>query len=571
MYRGGADARMKKFPSIVDYLQVRHKKVYELLENLAMENSLKPRRGGAITFLIPDAKYVEAIDKIVHGPTPEDATNIISALTLHAYLPDLASMNKYQADIPNGLGKKLVIKKIEGKTVEVENGTLTLDEDFVPFSHVGGRPRDNMAVWKLKGTINLDTPKATYEFQRETSGKRGAKYGGNMVDAAASQNLESLVLRLKIAKRDFVLSGPEAGTVDGKEPCPFAKACDRLVAAWKKDEVNFREELAAAQCLLSGEPTIDFYMLFCNPLVFRPDRVMRAYNSIPDGSENLCAGAACDLRCKGTVNDGSNALLLTAAGRESYNKALASVVADLLKGNTSVTPARLASLYQAANTRNRLVHPVRTDRTLLDDRDIWPVALSRAFAANSDLHQALDEVCFTIYMDLKTMVKQQSIYGDALDPKRRTFRAQCYDSLFRSLELCHGGWAIKPISMFNAVWLVSSSSLALPDIFRAFAMSCLLRCNHELTVRGAGKRAKSRKVRHGRGEEAESESSSDEEPEEDEKETVRERVSMQQFSEEQASHVAHSERSSVAEAARMLSLLSPKDMEEAYALAKEQH
>ena len=568
MYHGAADAKMKKFPSIGDYLQVKHKKVYELLENLSMENSLKPRRGGAITFLIPDDKYVTAIDKIVHGPNPEDATNIISALTLHAYLPDLAAVNKFQKDIPNGLGKKLVVKKIEGKAVEVDSGSLTVDEDFVPFAHVGGHPRGNMAVWKLKGTINLDTPKATYEFSKESAGKKGAKRGG-ADDPASSEKLQRLITSLKIAKRNFVLNGPDAGQVGGAEPCPFAKACDRLVAAWRKDEGAFKEHLAAAQCLLSGEPTIDFYMLFCNPLVFPAERVMRAYESIPDGADAICAGAACDLRCKGAVDDGSHAVLLSASGRQDYHSALSSMVVDLLKGNTLITPKRLESLYQAADMRNRLVDPTRDDHLLLGDKDLWPLALARAFSTTKGLHQALDETSYMIYMDLKTMVKNQSAHGDPLNPARRAYRAKCYDELFRCLEAIHGGWAIRPATIFNQVAWFQTENRALPELFRNFAMSCLLRCHCDLTVVGAGKR-KGRKSRKGRGENGidDDDSSSDDEPEE-EKETSHERANLQRFSESQAASVSSPDRSPVAETARMLTLLSPKQMEEAIAMAKD--
>lgn len=560
---GGADAKMKKFPSIGDYLQVKHKKVYEALENLSMENSLKPRRGGAITFIIPDDKYLATIDKIIHGPNPEDATNIISALTLQAYIPDLASMNKFQKDIPNGLGKKLIIKKIEGKAVEVDSGSLTLDEDFVPFAHVGGRPRGNMAVWKLKGTLNLDTPKATYEFSKEAAGKKGAKRGG-ADDPASSEKLQRLITSIKIAKRNFVLNGPDAGMVGGAECCPFAKACDRLVAAWRKDEGAFKEQLAAAQCLLSGEPTIDFFMLFCNPLVFPADRVIRAYESIPDGSESICHGAACELRCKGSVNDGSNAILLSAAGRQDYHKALSSMVVDLLKGNTLITPKRLESLYAAADMRNRLVDPTRDDRLIMGDKDLWPVALSRAFSQHKGLHQALDETSYMIYMDLKTMVSRQDALGDPLNPARRAYRAKCYDELFRCLESIHAGWAIRPATIFNQVVWFQTENRALPEIFRCFAMCCLMRCHCDLTIVGAGKRHKSRK---GRGE-ADDSSSSDDEPEE-EKETSYERASLQRFSEAQAASVAGPDRSPVVETARMLSLLSPKQMDEAVAMAKE--
>ncbi len=489
MAHGGADSKMKKFPRIIDYLEVHEKGVYALLNRLSMTNALNPRRGGAITFLVPDAEYVKALNKIVEGPNPEEATNIISALILTIHLPDIAAFNKYQKDIPNMLGKKLVVKAITAKGVEVDNGVLTLDEKFQPFSHVGGVPRNNMSVWKLKGKINTDTPKATYENGKEA--KKGAKRGG--FEGQQSTPLAQLRTRLQLAKVAFVREGPANGVVG--EHCPLLQANARLIRGFQKDPAMFKEELCMAHCILTCEPTIDFLLLFCNPLMFMPDRVMQAYNNSADLPGNAVVDF-CGGKCQ---DDGSGAILLTKDGCADFCSALSKVVEDLLAtSNTTNIVGRVKKLYDDADLRNRLVNPI-SDQVMLKDKAVYPEALSRAFSTNVGLHQLLDEIKCKVYTCLRSMVNEQKLHGkDPADPERRAFRAKSYDELFRWVDACYRGELTGGVSacFFSKqdTFEVMSESMALPEAFKVFATCCML-CRHDLSVKGAGKRR--RKVRRG--------------------------------------------------------------------------
>ena len=79
--RGGTKS-MKKYPRIIDYLQNHYKKVYDLIDDAGMHASLTPRRGGSITFLIPDDKLIAKIRKTLESDDPEKATDMILSLIL---------------------------------------------------------------------------------------------------------------------------------------------------------------------------------------------------------------------------------------------------------------------------------------------------------------------------------------------------------------------------------------------------------------------------------------------------------------------------------------------------------
>lgn len=479
---------MKKFPRIFDYLQVYHKAVAEMLENLSMQGALNPRRGGAITFLIPDSDYVKEINKILEGPNPEEATNIVSALILTLNLPDVAAFNKFQSDIPNMLGKKLVVKGITNKGVEVDNGLLTLDEKFQPFSHVGGVPRNNMAVWKLKGKININTPKATYEHNKEV--KKGAKLGG-----ASSSSAESAIQALRQQLMDMKLLAVRNGPNDFTgEECPLSRANSRLIRGFEKNRDQYTNELCLAQCFLTCEPTIDFMLLFCNPLMFSPEKVMMAYNTSAelagDAIKALCEGKHC--------NDDSGAVFLTKAGREKYAAVRCKLVKELLQtSNIDNVIDRVKRLYSEIDTKNRLVDPI-SGKHLLDDKPVYPNAVVDVFSKNANLHQLLDEVKCRIYIHLREMVNMQKIYADAKNPTRRTFRENAYKELFGILRGCYNGCKLDNsggsledmcifLSKQRLETLVNGTGRALPEAFKAFATSAML-CHHDLTVVGAGKK-----------------------------------------------------------------------------------
>ena len=81
--KGGAgNKKMKKFPRIIDYLEAHHKDIYDLIDDLAMHGALTPKRGGSITFLIPDKKYIAKIRKSIESDKPEEATDMIGSLIL---------------------------------------------------------------------------------------------------------------------------------------------------------------------------------------------------------------------------------------------------------------------------------------------------------------------------------------------------------------------------------------------------------------------------------------------------------------------------------------------------------
>lgn len=171
---GGAKKDMHKFPRIIDFLEVHHKNVYDIICDLALEHSLVPRRGGGITFLVPDAAYTKKIRKQVDGDDPEEATDMIYSLIILDNLPDVASWKEIKDDVPNLLGKKIKVHGITESKVSFNNGgsaSAVVCPKFKAFARSGNSKRNNMSVWNLTGEIDYKNADAT---NRGFEPKRGS-------------------------------------------------------------------------------------------------------------------------------------------------------------------------------------------------------------------------------------------------------------------------------------------------------------------------------------------------------------------------------------------------------------
>ena len=165
---GSGNKSMKKYPRILDYLEAHHKEVYDLIDDLAMHSSLTPKRGGSITFLLPDKKYILKIKKMILSETPEDATDMMGSLILLDLFESPSDFSNKQDDIPNSLGKKITIKNVSANKVDIDDGELTIDPDFKPFNRQGSSKRGNIAVWHLVGEVNYaHAGKSAFKYQKQ--------------------------------------------------------------------------------------------------------------------------------------------------------------------------------------------------------------------------------------------------------------------------------------------------------------------------------------------------------------------------------------------------------------------
>lgn len=222
--KGGAvSKKMKKYPRIPEYLEAHHKNIYDIVDSLAMFGAFTPRRGTGRTFLLPDSSYVKKIEKQLESDEPEKAADMISSLIIADFLPTLKDWAAKKDDIPNMLGQKVQVEKVNGNTVHlVGGGKLTLDKKFVPFERLGKSIRNNIVVWSLKGEVpyGSDVPAAEYKYTRLSKKSNGKK--GGVETAGAKLALKQLLrLRLKV----WILQcGQNADKDKADNPCIQALA-----------------------------------------------------------------------------------------------------------------------------------------------------------------------------------------------------------------------------------------------------------------------------------------------------------------------------------------------------------
>jgi len=153
--------RLQKYGRIIKYIEDYYTDLYEIINNLGIFNSFTPRKGGGVTFIIPNDSCLEKLMEETYGSKPENAANILKSMILLVTLKDTSDWDKMRDDIPNLLDQKLKVKKISANGVLLENGaTLKLDTNFQTMES-----RQNMAVWRLiDGEIPLDGPPADFKY-----------------------------------------------------------------------------------------------------------------------------------------------------------------------------------------------------------------------------------------------------------------------------------------------------------------------------------------------------------------------------------------------------------------------
>lgn len=378
-YGGASNKNMKKWPRILDYLQVNHPEVYAVIDDLAMHGSLTPRRGGAITFLLPDSQYLAEIKKALESESPEKATDMVSALILTDLLESAKDFSA-KTDIANLLGNKLVVKSVTGSKVLIEDGELTPDTKFKPFERQGSAKRGNMAVWLLKGSVKLDTPKASSKMPR--AAKKGGRRGGADMPTSDVANPEALlaekVREIENSKRAALVKDEK--DAEGRHKCPMAAFVCRVLCSFKEHN---RELYKRARSIYVPDAFVMFYLLARNPDIFPYADVWHCYSTGADPGmhadymKNFCAEDLRDEKDAALVlsHDGQNSL--TQAHQEAFNRVNISkkAVQELLE------------VYDEVNKTNQLsgVGPV------------YPEELAQIFRSKPKMHLLLDEAAWWLY------------------------------------------------------------------------------------------------------------------------------------------------------------------------------
>jgi hypothetical protein len=361
---------MKKYPRISDYLQARHPKVYDIIENLAMQGSLSPRRGGGITFLLPDTALIAKINKLIESESPEDATDIVSSLIITEYLPTVKEFASMKDDIPTLLGKKLGVKSVGATKVDIEGGVLTPDSGFKPFGRVGNAQRGNMAVWELKGEVDYKKASAT----NGGAGRRGKKRGGaEHVSGGATQvEIDKFVQDVVNAEYQSIRNA----NPNEKRRSPMLRAVVNQMMAWK-GTVQYNK----ARAILSLNPIISFFLIYKNRLYF-PASVLTAVSTTgPDDAVD---------KLKEIMNDTSGESLVLSDPRKVKEE-----VRRLKEDHpVKVTmPETIRNMYKVVDTENKIGQL----------SNVYPAAAVENFQAKPGLHLLIDEFRHFLYASIKKM------------------------------------------------------------------------------------------------------------------------------------------------------------------------
>jgi hypothetical protein len=405
--QGGTPAKLKKFPRIADYLMKRHKDVYDLIDDAAMHGSLSPRKGSGITFLLPEPALVKKITNLLESEDPERATDIISSLIITDYLPSVKEFAARKDDIPTLLGKKLVIKSVGANGVEIDNGTLTLDEGFKPFSRSGNATRGNMAVWKLKGEVEYEkAPRSEGKYTKSSGhskkGGDGEYEGGGVFGGATDTEIESFIQKV-VNDECASIAGQKPGE---KRKSPMLRAVVNLLNEWKKSSPDKYDQ---ARSILSLNPIISFFLIFKNRKFF-PSADLDVPDLMYPADRDIVANF------REIVGDKSGSAAMFSK-RDAVKKAI-----EKIKSENPVnikTPEKIKSIYTGIDENN----------SIGGIANVYPARAAEAFKSNPGLHLLIDEFRNFLYASVCKINCEKSPAGQA-----KAFSQLIHDvNAFRSL------------------------------------------------------------------------------------------------------------------------------------------
>jgi hypothetical protein len=397
MKRGGATKKMKKFPRIIDYLELNHPKVYELLNHLVLQGNLTPRRGGAITFLVPNADYLKKVEKVLESDDPEGAVDMILCLILTDLFQKPEDFAEKKDDIATLLGTRLLVKSVTPSKVIIEDGEISLDTKFVPFSRHGPAKRGNMAVWNLiKGSVKYEgVPKANPKpLKGAKMGGRGRPVRGGSEDA--KQILRDKVRIIEQAQLNTVRSGQVSS--NGKVICHLMNAVSAILRVISDPKNGFVDEYRTAKCVLTMHPEIDLYLL-TNPLIFDPVRICKALEMGVAQDKNVdCCKEFCDTFVPELLKD-EPALLLSNSGVRQARQQVDDVLRGIISRTSIRTADQVTNLYQQLDQTNMLdgVGPM------------YPECLASKFRSKAGLHLFLDEFCQNLWCKFRDVMEAPNL------------------------------------------------------------------------------------------------------------------------------------------------------------------
>lgn len=253
-------SRLKKFPTILAYIEAHHPEVHKLVELLSLQNSFIPRRGGGMTFLVPNTEYSAKIQEIADGDEPEKATDMIQSLLIPLNLETVQDWRDNSDELSNLLDKRIEITSVTETKIVLKNGaTITKNEVFKPFERSGAAERANMSVWNIQGSVAVDAPAV---------GKRRAGKTATTRVRARNIKTDDLMLRTfvdTVTKKELQAWKSQSGPIKSIKLTVLCNYVRYLVQ--HKAELEFKEHLEyfkqVCDPLACGGIEAAFYLTFC--------------------------------------------------------------------------------------------------------------------------------------------------------------------------------------------------------------------------------------------------------------------------------------------------------------------
>lgn len=398
--RGGVSKSMKKFSRITDYLEAHHKKVYELIEDAGMLGSLNPRRGGSITFLLPDAKYTTKIRKILDSDKAEEATDILGSLILKDLLKTTKDFAERQDDIPTLLGKKLLVKSVSASKVIIEDGELTPDTKAKFFERKGSITLGNLAVWNLKGEVKYaDAPKSAYKYQgsgsRGRRGRRGRKRGGAVSGGAHDLEMKKCeILAGLIREKMKSYAQTPAGQ---QETCPLLGEVAKQLRHYRENKHNLYK---MARAILTGHPAIDIILIYENPICFPTLDVLEAHDNGVVGANDASTVRALFDMLNTPAFDDKSALVASEDGQRQ--------LLDQRDGDGGVRLFALEKSNRSVGSYvEKLYRTLSNDNTLGTASNVYGDYVHQVFKSHCCLLQLIHEFSYLLHNALEIDVYTQ--------------------------------------------------------------------------------------------------------------------------------------------------------------------
>lgn len=455
-FNGGAsNKKMQKFPRILDYLEIHHEDVYKLFDDLAMHGALTPKRGGSITFLLPDKKYTAKIRKEIESDEPEKATDILSSLILLDLFESPEDFIAKKDDIPNLYGHRLIVKSATKDSVVVENGTLTIDKKFKPFERQGKSPRNNVAVWLLDGEVKVDTPETTHKYSNLKNNPRKIR--------GSDEKYELNEIFLFTCKHEVLTIG---NAVEGKFSAMLVVVSQIIYHINKGRDSNYILEYEAARSVLTRNAVIDFFLLFKTPKLFNPSKILECVKQpVVDAKTTIDVyqNFFSDQTYKPQYTKYPEVLFGLNNKFSEIIKVRDLICVEFLNHSDEIARYKIIDMYQDFDKSNKLILRIKGSNSIRVIDNIYPQSIFDIFRENPGMHLALDEIKFIIYFRLKQI---RFSIPQSNDPffQSNDLRMNEYIDLFSYLTECYNEFGDPNKSMI--IEKLSGESFIIKDFIK---------------------------------------------------------------------------------------------------------